>query len=285
MHEFSVDVGGVSVQCAKAGDGPPLVLVHGLIGSGENWRRNVESFSRSATVYAVDLPNMGRSGRVLGMEASLRSTAEFLVRLLDCLGLEQADVAAHSRGGAVAMTLATMHPERVRSLVLFAPANPFCGRSRGMLRFYRSRFGRMFARVVPWLPRGVKAIALQRMYGDRRRVPSDALRGYIDGLRVPGTIEHVLGIVRSWASDMRWLERRLERLRSLPVLLIWGDRDRAVGVESGYELQRRLGEAQLRLLRGVGHIAFEEVPELVNPMVARWLRGLSHGGGDELTAR
>ena len=81
-------------------------------------------------------------------------------------------------------------------------------------------------------------------------------------------------IVRSWAADMEWLEGRLGRLANLPVLLIWGDRDHAVGLESGFELQRRLGGAHLCRLAGVGHIPFEEVPELVNPMVNRWLLGM-----------
>ncbi len=190
---------------------------------------------------------------------------------MDQLGLRQTDIAAHSRGGAVAITLATLHPERVRSLVLFAPANPFCNRSRTILRFYRSMLGQSFARLVPWLPRIVKACALGRMYGDHHRVPADALAGYTDGLDRAGTIEHVMRIVRSWAADMTWLESQLERLAELPILLIWGDRDRAVGLDSGMELQKRLGQAHLCQLDGVGHIAFEEVPEMVNPIVDRWL--------------
>lgn len=274
-----VDVEGVRVRYVSCGQGPSLLLLHGLIGSAENWRRNIRSFAKSATVFGIDLPNMGQSGRQRGMDASLLATAEFVVKVMDALGLEQADIAAHSRGGAVAITLATLYPQRVRSLVLFAPANPFCDRSRTILRFYRSLAGRGFARLVPLLPARVKACALGRMYGDRQRVPADALPGYTRGLGLPGTIEHVMRIVRSWKADMVWLERRLGRLGDLPVLLIWGDRDRAVGLESGLELQRRLGRAQLCRLDGVGHIAFEEVPELVNPIVRRWLAHLEQGPG------
>ena len=269
--EFYVSVRGVPVRCYRQGVGAPLLLLHGLIGSGENWRRNLDRFSENATVYAIDLPNMGRSGRVRGLNASLAATAEFLAQLMDELGIERADIAAHSRGGAVAMTMATLFPERVRSLVLFAPANPFCDRSVSIRRFYGSRFGACFARLVPYLPNQLKMMALGRMYGDPRRVPADALPGYINGLELPGTIDHVLRILETWTADMRLLERGLAALQTLPVLLIWGDRDRAVGLDSGYELQRRLGDADLRTLPGVGHIPFEESPEAVNTIVTEWL--------------
>lgn len=270
-REFVVSVRGVPVRCYRKGVGAPLLLLHGLIGSGENWRRNIDRFSENATVYAIDLPNMGRSGRVRGLNASLAATAEFLAELMRELGIECADIAAHSRGGAVAMTLATLFRTRVRSLILFAPANPFCDRSVGIRKFYGSRLGVRFARLVPHLPRKLKSIALGRMYGDPRRVPADALPGYTNGLEVPGTIDHVLRILQTWTVDMRLLERSLAALSSLPVLLIWGDRDRAVGLDSGYELQRRLGNADLRMLPGVGHIPFEEDPEAVNMIVTEWL--------------
>ena len=277
--EFVVLVHGVPVRCFRQGVGAPLLLLHGLIGSVENWRRNMDRFSENATVYAIDLPNMGRSGRVLGLNASLTATAEFLAELMRVLGIERADIAAHSRGGAVAMTLATLFRERVRSLILFAPANPFCDRSIGIRRFYGSWLGSGFARLVPHLPRKLKAMALGRMYGDPSRVPADALHGYTNGLELPGTIDHVLRILQTWTVDMSLLERSLAALSSLPVLLIWGDRDRAVGLDSGYELQRRLGNADLRMLPGVGHIPFEEAPEAVNPIVAEWLRRMGLRGG------
>ena len=278
-EELVVHVRGIPVRCSRQGVGAPLLLLHGLIGSGENWRRNIDRFSEHATVYAIDLPNMGRSGRVRGLNASLAATAEFLADLMRELGIERADIAAHSRGGAVAMTMATLFHEQVRSLVLFAPANPFCDRSVGIRRFYGSRLGSRFARLVPHLPRRLKAFALGRMYGDPRRVPADALRGYTRGLELPGTIEHVLRILQTWTADMCLLERSLVALSSLPVLLIWGDRDRAVGLDSGYELQRRLGNADLRMLPGVGHIPFEESPDAVNAIVTEWLDRVGVGAG------
>jgi len=117
----------------------------------------------------------------------------------------------------------------------------------------------------------LKKTALSRMYGDPCRVPKDALEGYTAGLRVPGTVEHVLNIVRGWYADMGQLREVLADLAEKPTLLIWGDRDRAVGLDSARELQRTLRRSRLVVLPGVGHIPFEEVPEACNDAMYDWL--------------
>jgi pimeloyl-ACP methyl ester carboxylesterase len=190
---------------------------------------------------------------------------------MDELGLDEADIGAHSHGGAVAMMLAARHPRRVRSLILFAPANPFCDLGRQLIHFYQTRFGAWLARQIPRLPRTVKATALSRMYGDPARVVAGALEGYTAGLQVPGTIDHVLEIVRRWSTDMSLLRSMLSKLSGKPTLLIWGDRDRAVGLSSGRELERMLPQSSLVVIHGAGHIAFEEMPEICNETMRDWL--------------
>ncbi len=248
-----------------------MLLLHGLMGSARNWRQNIEFLAQTTSVYAVDLFNMGESERVRGLDAGLEATADRLVAYMDAVGIPEADIAAHSHGGAVAMMLAARHPGRVRSLILFAPANPFCDLGHQLIRFYQTRFGSWFAGLIPWLPRMLKATALSRMYGDPSRVSEGALEGYIEGLYIPGTMEHVMQIVARWFVDMGLLRSALAELAVKPTLLIWGDRDRAVGLNSGRELQRRLSRSKLMVIPGAGHIAFEEMPEVCNRAMRDWL--------------
>jgi 4,5:9,10-diseco-3-hydroxy-5,9,17-trioxoandrosta-1(10),2-diene-4-oate hydrolase len=264
-------VEGAKIHYERAGSGRPLLLLHGLVGSARNWRQNISFLSRHATVYAVDLFNMGESDRVRGLDAGLEATADRLATCMDALGLGEADIAAHSHGGSIAMMLAARHPDRVRRLILFAPANPFCDLGHQLIRFYQTRFGVWFARQIPSLPRMLKATALSRMYGDPKRVSADALDGYTAGLRIPGTMDHVLQIIQRWFDDMGLLRTALTRLAAKPTLLIWGDRDRAVGLNSARELQRTLPQSSLLVLPGVGHIAFEEMPEICNQAMRDWL--------------
>ncbi len=273
IEEAFVLVGGAKVHYQRAGAGRPLLLLHGLVGSAKNWRRNISFLSRDSAVYAVDLFNMGQSDRVPGLDAGLEATADRLAAYMDAVGLDEADIAGHSHGGSVAMMFAARHPDRVRRLILFAPANPFCDLGDQLIRFYQTRLGIRLARLIPFLPRLLKATALSRMYGDPSRVSEDALEGYIQGLHVPGTVDHVLQIVRRWSVDMRILRGALTGLAAKPTLLIWGDRDRAVGLSSGRELQRTLPQSRLLVLPGVGHIPFEETPEICNQAMHDWLSG------------
>ncbi|HEY6374837.1 MAG TPA: alpha/beta fold hydrolase [Edaphobacter sp.] len=283
IEEGFVLVDGKKVHYQRAGHGRPLLLLHGLVGSARNWRQNISFLASHATVYAVDLFNMGESERVPGLDASLAATADRVAACMDALGLAEADIAAHSHGGAIAMMLTARHPDRVRRLILFAPANPFCDLGRQLIRFYQTPFGSWFARQIPWLPDSLKAIALSHMYGDPSRVEKGALEGYTAGLRVPGTIDHVLEIVRLWSVDMGILRDALPEVAGKPTLLIWGDRDRAVGLSSGRELQRILSRARLIVIPGAGHIAFEEMPDICNRAMQDWIssplpvgQGLSH---------
>jgi len=272
IEKAFVLVDGAKVHYQRAGTGRPLLLLHGLVGSAKNWRRNISFLSRDSSVYAVDLFNMGESERIPGLDAGLEATADRLASYMDALGLAEADIAAHSHGGAVAMMFAARHPDRVRSLILFAPANPFCDLGNQLIRFYQTRFGIWIARHIPSLPRMLKATALSRMYGDPSRVSLDALDGYTEGLHIPGTMDHVLQIVQRWFVDMSLLRSALSGLAAIPTLLIWGDRDRAVGLNSARELQRTLPQSSLLVLPGVGHIAFEEMPEVCNQAMRDWLQ-------------
>jgi 4,5:9,10-diseco-3-hydroxy-5,9,17-trioxoandrosta-1(10),2-diene-4-oate hydrolase len=271
IEEGFVLVGGVKIHYECAGTGRPLLLLHGLVGSAKNWRQNISFLAGDSKVYAVDLFNMGESERVPGLDAGLEATADRVVECMDALGLDEADVAGHSHGGAVAMMLAARHADRVRRLILFAPANPFCDLGNQLIRFYQTRFGVWLARQIPFFPRMLKATALSRMYGDPSRVTDDALEGYTAGLHVPGTIDHVLQIVHRWSVDMGLLQAALAKLAGKPTLLIWGDRDRAVGLSSGRQLQRILPLSSLIVIPGVGHIAFEEQPDVCNRAMRDWL--------------
>ena len=112
ITEGFVVVAGVKVHYQRAGSGRPLLLLHGLVGSAKNWRLNINFLAQDSDVYAIDLFNMGKSERVPGLDAGLEATADRLAAYMDALGLDEADIAAHSHGGAVAMMFAARHPVR-----------------------------------------------------------------------------------------------------------------------------------------------------------------------------
>ena len=270
-EEAFVDVGGARVCYRHAGSGRPMLLIHGMLGSSANWRNNIDAFAEYGSVYAIDLVNMGRSERVGGLDAGLRATANRIVAVMDALDLAEADIVAHSHGGAVALMLAALHPRRVRRLILFAPANPYCRSSDLMVRVYSTPWGGLLAWMLPYLPASIQRLALGEMYGGADRVADGCLQEIVDGLRSPGTLRHVLCIIRCWFTDMAKLRRVLRRVKRVPTLLVWGDRDCTVGLSSAIKLKRKLRAAELVVVPGGGHSVFEEAPAESNRIVLEWL--------------
>ncbi len=270
-EEAFVDVAGARVYYLHAGSGRPMLLVHGLVGSSRNWRNNVDTLAQYASVYAIDLVNMGKSQRVVGLDPGLRAAADRMAAVMDALELAEADIVAHSHGGAVALMLAALHPRRVRSLILFAPANPYCHSSDPIVRTYSTSWGGFLAKLLPYFPPPIQRIALGEMFGGPDRVADRCLHEIVNGLRNPDTLRHVLCIVRSWFSERAKLKAALRLVRGIPTLLVWGDRDCTVGLNSAFKLNRKLRGSELIILPGGGHAVFEETPEQVNRIVLEWL--------------
>lgn len=273
LWEQTTDVDGHRMHSLVAGEGRPLVLVHGLLGAASCWAPVMRRMARFRRVYAIDALGIGRSERVPGLDGSLQASANRLRAWMDRQGLEQVDLLGTSHGGAVAMCFAGLVPGRVRSLVLHAPANPFCVQSRPQIRFGRTALGRAVARLLPIAPSPIHNLALSRMYGDPRRLRVGSLAEYVESLRVPGTVDYVLSVLRSWVPDMAALAPTLPRLRRLPCLLLWGAHDRAVSLASAERLREVL-RAPLEVLPGLGHLPFEEAPELFADRVLRFLKAL-----------
>lgn len=100
----------------SGGEGAPLVIVHGLLGSADNWRSHIKHFASRWRVIAVDLRNHGASPHTRGM--SYAEMTEDIVAVLDRCEVDQAHLLGHSMGGKVVMTLARQYPERVASLMV-----------------------------------------------------------------------------------------------------------------------------------------------------------------------
>jgi 4,5:9,10-diseco-3-hydroxy-5,9,17-trioxoandrosta-1(10),2-diene-4-oate hydrolase len=248
-----------------------MLLIHGLVGSSAIWRNNIDALAKHASVYAIDLVNMGRSQRVGGLDASLKATANRIIAIMDALKLAEVDIVAHSHGGAVALMFAALHPRRVSRLVLFAPANPYCRSNDPIVRVYSTQWGGFLFWMLPYLPTPVQRAALGKLYGGPDRVPDGSLKEVANGLRSPGTLRHVLSIIRCWFAERAKLRTALRRVKQIPTLLVWGDHDCTVTLKSAVKLHHKLRGSELIVLPCGGHCVFEETPEESNRIMLEWL--------------
>gem|GEM_PF-198925 len=279
---------GAQMHYLRVGNGPPLLLIHGILGAAYNWRYNLHDLGQTSTVYAIDQLGLGLSERVPGLDASLSASTDRILAFMDALHLDKADIVGSSHGGAIALLLAARHPERVGKLVLAAPANPFSTESNALIHFYRSSIGKwlgpQLGDLVPSLPHSLQELAIGWMYGNPNHVPMATLENYMTSLRVPFTPEHILNILDRWFDDMRLVSESLPALRNKPMLLLWGDHDRSVERASAYPLLERLPLAELVVLHGAGHLANEEMPAEFNRAVRNWLEKIDLPRPDNSTS-
>lgn len=277
MQQQCVDIMGQQLRYVRAGSGPPLLLVHGLLGGSFCWRFNIAAFSRRHTTFALDLPGFGENDAPRHVDCSMEAQAVRLSGLLEKLGLESVDVVGSSWGGGVAIFLAAMST-RVRSLVLVAPVNPWSDFGAGRVEFLNGRLGGTLLHMVLPISRPLHLTALQRMYGDPRRIASGTLEGYSALLLRRGRAHNLLNALRSWQDDMTKLRDSIDRVR-VRSLLIWGTRDGAVDLKSSEALMQALPGCERAVIQGAGHLPFEETPDEFNRLVLDFLERVAAGAG------
>lgn len=271
MEERWAAVSGGRLRYLVGGSGPPLVLVHGIAASPFSFRLNCAELGSRFTLFVPDLMSPGCSGEANGLGTSLEANAKRLAGFLGNIGLEQPDILGSSHGGAVVMQLAARSPEKLRRMVLVSPANPFAEHYRNVVRFYLSPVGHLFMRLAPYLPGRAWDYGIGRMYADPSRMVAGTGIGYARIVRESGATAYLRGCLKTMADDIENLRSKLPQIARIPTMLLWGDKDPVVEIASGYRLQEALG-AEMVVMRGIGHLPYEEAPVEFNQIVIDYLQ-------------
>lgn len=263
------EIGGLRTRYWIGGDGPPLVLVHGLGGAGVNFADLAPLLARRYRVLVSDLPGHGGTEPLAGVDG-LEDLALHTAAVAEHEGMLPAAVVAYSMGGVVALRLAAARPDAVTALGLVAPGGIVSA----------TRRARIWLTLVSTL-RPARAIAHARRAIARRpnlRVPVFGCWGAEDPRRL--TPESVLGFLEAQPehtdvpASARALMRDdprpdLHRVRC-PVLLVWGARDRLVPLADGFEYARRL-RCPIRVVPAAGHLVVAEFPEETAALLEEFL--------------
>ncbi len=247
-----------------AGNGPPLLLIHGIGDSSETWRAVIPELARNHLVIAPDLLGHGGSDKPRA-DYSAAAYANGMRDLLGVLGIDRVTLVGHSLGGGVAMQFAYQFPEKTERMALVATG----GAGRRVSPLLR----------MATLPGAEAAIASLRLPGARRVVNTamsllerfdtglglDApdLRRMVDALpdaTARAAFIRTLRSVVDWRGQVVTMLDRCYLVRGMPTLLVWGARDSVLPLDHAYQAYVAMPGSRLEVFEGAGHFPFRTDP-------------------------
>ncbi len=265
-----VDVDGIRAHYVVAGNGPPVVLLHGLGASVVAWRDNIMPLAARFTVYAVDIPGHGDSAKP-SMAYTLDEGVDFVTGFLDAMGLETAALVGNSMGGLIALRAALEHSDRVSHLVLVDTA----GLGREVSLFLRLMSVPLLGEVLE-RSSAKGAEAMLRVVFSGRDLITPELTDELTRVRTsPGAKRAVLRMLRHGVGfrGVRPHVRFEDRLAGLsaPVLVVWGEEDRVFPVTQAVDAARDAPSVRLAVIPGCGHWPQMERAEEFNNLLLDFL--------------
>jgi len=256
---------GLDIHYVDKGQGPAVVLIHGLGGCLYNFRYNISALSERLRVVALDLKGFGYSDRPPDADYSQTAQAELVAGFMERLGVGRAAVLGHSLGGAIALRLASLFPERVDRLILVASAPP--ARLVPPLSDVALRpILRLGTALVLHQP-GLREAVLRSGFYDPSFVTAEMLEEFRRFSRIRGSAE---AIVRVLVDSARDAPLDLAQIRQ-PTLLLWGEGDRAVGLRIARRFLAQLPDARLRVIERARHMVMEERADESNAAILSFL--------------
>jgi pimeloyl-ACP methyl ester carboxylesterase len=253
------------------GSEPPVVLLHGTASSLHTWDGWAQALAGERRVIRFDLPGFGLTGPTPDGDYRIARYVEVLFGVLDRLGVERAVLAGNSFGGRVAWNAALRAPERIDALILIDAS--------GYPRSVSSApIGLRLARVpgLRWvlersLPRSVIEASVRDVYGDPGRVEPALIDRYFE-LTLRAGNRRALAARLEQAPDGEGSEQ-IERL-ALPVLILWGGRDRLIPPEHGERFAQQIAGSRLIVFPELGHVPQEEDPRRTVDAARAFLAGV-----------
>jgi pimeloyl-ACP methyl ester carboxylesterase len=281
FDEWEIELHGHRVIYRIAGDGPPVVLIHGMVNSSRHWEKVALRLADRYTVVAPDLLGHGDSAAVRG-DYSLGAHACSIRDLLTTIGIDRATVVGHSLGGGIAMQFFYQFPQRVERLALVSSGglghevSPLLrgaalpGAALGIWLVANRRVREAIDRAGERMrARGVrKGVYLQAVARAMRPVQEAAARRAL-----LQTLRAVIDVRGQRVSAMD----RLYLLGELPTLIVWGERDNTIPISHGLAAHAQIPNSHFVTLPKAAHFPNLEDPDGLADALLDWLDNTEPG--------
>ncbi len=281
FDEWQIELHGRRVIYRVAGNGPPVVLIHGMLNSSSHWRRVALNLASEYTVIAPDLIGHGDSAAPRG-DYSLGAHAASIRDLLAAIGVDRATIVGHSLGGGVAMQFFYQFPQRVERLALISSGGlgrdvkptlrtaALPGVAALLAVTIRPRLLELLAEGGARMrERGIESgVYLQTAARAMRPLQSDGAReAFLQTLRAVIDIHGQ----RVSATD------RLYLLESMPTLIVWGERDHTIPLAHGRSAHEAIPGSRFRTLPGAAHSPHLDDPDGLSGLLRDFIRTTEPG--------
>ena len=276
MEQHRIRIHGHEIAYLTAGEGPAVVLIHGMAGSSAMWQHVVPGLAEHYRVIAPDLLGHGDSDKPRA-DYTLGAFASDLRDLLNALGVSSATIVGQSFGGGVAMQFVHQFRERCERLVLVA--------SGGLGEEVHPLLRALSVPGAEWLLRvgcapGVREVGAGVIGWIEKRgwhpgpVMAEIGRSY-SSLGDPATrtaFLHTLRSVVDHAGQRVSAREKLAHYADLPTLIVWGTHDHVIPVQHALDMHRAIAGSRLELFEGAGHFLHCEEPDRFVRVVHEFIR-------------
>ncbi len=277
LRVHDVDLPGRRISTLTMGDGPDVLLLHGLGGAKSSFFDAAAALSRRYRVHALDLPGFGASSKPTVAPYTARWFAETVLATMDELGIERAHVVGNSMGGRIAIELGLRNPERVACLGLLCPAVAFVKRTyHPVVRLMRPELGLLPHRFA----REKVAEHFWNLFADPDAIDPSMADVVVDEFQriyasAGGRIAFLSAARNIYLEAPYGMDGFYGRLSQLapPALFVWGSHDRVIPPAFGRHVARWLPSADQIVLEGCGHVPqvehAEQTAELLEALFER----------------
>jgi pimeloyl-ACP methyl ester carboxylesterase len=268
-----IKISNINTRFWSAGEnGTPVILVHGLGGSIENWVYNIEPLAGQHRVYALDLKGFGRTDKTPVLR-KLEELVQFLRDFMEVQHIDKASLVGNSLGGGLVLSFAYLYPEKIDKIVLVGNA--------GMGREVMIDLKLVSIPVIGELFAGVsrKRIAglWRNIVFDPSLVTDELVEQTFELATLPGACKALLATLRAGISirgQRGYLVRQLlDNIGGItaPVLVFWGRQDRIIPVSHARIAAAKIPNARVEIFENCGHMPQLEYPDKFNKLVLEFL--------------
>ncbi|MFH7024709.1 MAG: alpha/beta fold hydrolase [Heteroscytonema crispum UTEX LB 1556] len=277
QHEY-ITTNGIKLHYVTQGEGPLMLMLHGFPEFWYSWRHQIPEFAKNFKVVALDLRGYNDSDKP--SEQSAYVMDEFIKDIqgvIKGLGYQKCVLVGHDWGGAIAWCFAYAHPEMLERLIILNLPHPakFTQGLRTPQQLLRSSYAFFFQ--LPWLPEFLiqssdyQAVetAFKGMAVNKSAFTKADIDAYKDAAAKRGALTAMLNYYRNAARHGMFKENW--GILQIPTLMIWGEKDTALGKELTYGTEAYVKDFQIKYIPNASHWLQQEQPELVNQYIRDFL--------------